>query len=396
MNGEKFKVKFGDSEPVKVVLALSLGKSSLSLLDIIIESFKEQLVNPRAKLGYELVVVNVDESSICKYENKADELIEGLKKHYSEYPIEFVKMDINRFLSDRESIKKVRILEDLKTIKLPVDNSSAAATTVSDILNSCPNRASRDDLFKIIMKQLIKSYTVAIGASTILWGDNMSSLAEEVIALTVKGRGGEIHKNLTDGEEEVFGTTIEHLHPLRDVSNSEIDKFVQFRELSQFELVSSINSDNFVNKQKTINEVVKQYYKTVDQDSDNIVSTVVKTGAKLDEPKQYDNVNCSICHNKIYNQPINWLRDITFNGAVPPQTDLELESFQEWEQLHKDELLEIENSTSRDETVICFGCTVTISSVKGSSIKWPISDSARASKEDVLKQFEIGTDDEDE
>lgn len=395
MNDEKFKVKFGDNViPEKVLFPISFGPSSVVLLDILVSLYKEQLRNPRAKLGFELIVLYIDDGEITSYENSVNEIMRRVNERYNfqEYSITFKKLNINSFIRDKASLQKITLLQTFDSFKIEKDLSSIKS--FKQILDSCPNRASKQDLTQIVKTELVKKYAVANDCKVILWGHNMSRLAEEVIGLTVKGRGAEIYTNLTDGVESYQEWELEHLHPLRDVSQNEINIFVGLQKLSDLLLVPKDRIEKLMVKQKTINEIVGDYYKVVDTEYDNIVSTVVKTGAKLVEPKKFDGKYCSICKGKIYNDPMNWLRKITYNKAIDPENEVEESSLQQWREANKDEIIELENS-EKIPIDICYGCSVTLGGAKKSSLVWPVS-GKQSSKEETLSEFIIGDDEGEE
>lgn len=395
MSEEKFKVKFGDDFiPEKVLFPISFGPSSIVLLDILISLYIEQLKNPRAKLGFELNILYIDDSSITRYENTYEEIVKLVEDRFqlSNYSINFKKIDINSFINNKTALSKVALLQTFDTFKIDKDLSSV--NSIKEVLDACPNRASKHDLIQIIKKELIKNFAVVNDCKVILWGHNMSRLAEEVIALTVKGRGAEIYANLTDGVEQYQNWELEHLHPLRDVSQNEINIFMKLQNLTELILRPKDNIDKLMVKQKTINEIVGDYYKVVDTEYDNIVSTVVKTGAKLVEPKKFDEKYCVLCKGKIYNDPMNWLRAITYNQSIEPENEVELSSLQEWKEANKEDLIELETS-DKVPVNICYGCSVTLGGVKKSSLAWPVYDHQRT-KEEILDEFIIGEDDEED
>jgi cytoplasmic tRNA 2-thiolation protein 2 len=386
MNNDKYKVKFGESiTREKVLFPLSLGKSSLVLLDILIALFDEQKKNPRAKIGFEIEVVHIDDSRVNKYSNTAKDLINGIKSSYNidNYPIKFTVLKIQSFIN-RDNLALVRLLPNFISYMIPLPEKDS---TIEKIFDGCPNRASKHDLLRVIVNNMIKSYALAAGASSILWGHSMSTLASEVIALTVKGRGSEIYSNLTDDTITLKGKQINIIHPLRDCSDGEIDKYVAIRDLEKFVLQPTENVNKLMNKQKTINEVVSNYYKTVDGADDNIVSTVVKTGAKLDKPKNFDNKICSICDNKIYSDPMNWLRNITYKGNRGPESEIEEESYKEWVESNKNVFEELENS-ERMGVDLCFGCAVTVGGLSSCAVAWPVRQSEK-DIQDILDDFII-------
>lgn len=403
MSSQKFKIKFGPSaKPEKVLFACSFGESSIVLLDILVSWMKEQKANIRAKLGFELTVVFIDDSEFENYQNNVKDVVETLKEKYEldQLPVEFVVLHINAFFADQSNLTKLRITPTYQSLQIPYHPTTTSPSfNITDLLQSLPNRASRHDLLQIIKSHLLSDYiTTHQEINTLLYASNMTTLANEVIALTVKGRGCEIHQVLTDGLCRFGESEVEVIHPLRDVAFTEIQTFINLHQLSPFTLIAE--SKQLMNKHKTINEVVQQYYETVDTDNTgNIVSTVVKTGAKLDEPTKNHTEEqglCSCCGGKIYHHPQKWLRDISYTSSLGPQNALEMESLEEWKIHNKDLVHEEQEEKTVDSEIekgLCYGCIVTLSSGKG--LLWPdLKKREGRSTEEVLKDFVLDDDEE--
>ncbi|CDR46166.1 CYFA0S22e00782g1_1 [Cyberlindnera fabianii] len=392
MGGDKFKVRFGTNIiRENVVFPCSFGKSSLVLLDIIFQQFNEQLKNPRVWIGFHLDVVFVDDGEVSGYKNDVKEIIEDIKKEYDteRFPVSFTIIPIDAY-SQGKQMKRILVTPEFETLMNQMFQGEAK--TVTEMLRIAPNRASRDDLQKVVIQELIMSHVIEQGATALIWGHNMSSLAGQVLALTVKGRGSEIHRHLTDYKDEIAGKEIDVIHPLRDVSQGEVEKFIKFRKLEKLLLITTQDSSKLMNKQKTVDEVVLQYYDTVDTADDNIVSTVVRTGAKLAEPKNYDGVKCIVCGGKIYNDPKVWLRDITYHGHRGPETELEKELLKEWEANQKINGV-IRDSDDFETRSMCYGCIVTVGGHAKSTITWPVR-TDMAQKKEILDEFVIDEEDD--
>jgi cytoplasmic tRNA 2-thiolation protein 2 len=399
MSNEKYKIKFGENvTSEKVLFPISFGQSSLVLFDILISMYDEQLQNKRGKLGFEIDVLFIDDSSVEKYDKSYQEIVKSIRESYemTKYPIKFTRVDLDSFLSDKKgnSLHKVTLLKDFTSFKYLAQDDEL---TVEKLFKSCPNRASKHDLKQIILNDLINRYAYAKDIQSIIYGNNMNTLAEQVISLTVKGRGSEIYSGLTDGIKSIYGKEIEIINPLRDVSSREIALFSEFRNLIRFQIDETLDKyDKIMNKQKTINEVVSKYFKAVDTDYDNIVSTVVKTGAKLTEPKRFDDEYCAVCNGKIYNRPMEWLRDITYNGSRGPENEIEEESLQEWKDANSEFLTFIEK-VEKDAISICYGCAVTVGGNTDNSVVWPVRDTTEEEdKQQILDDFIIGDEDSDD
>lgn len=78
------------------------------------------------------------------------------------------------------------------------------------------------------------------GCQTILYGHCMTRLANEIIALTVKGRGSIIHKAITDHVETIDSKEIKVMFPLREILYAEIAAYIKLAELQEFVIESTI------------------------------------------------------------------------------------------------------------------------------------------------------------
>ena len=75
----------------------------------------------------------------------------------------------------------------------------------------------------------------------------MTRLANEIIALTVKGRGSIIHKSIADHTETIDDKEIKVMFPLREILQAEISAYVKLAELNKYVILSTVQKSK-INK----------------------------------------------------------------------------------------------------------------------------------------------------
>ncbi|KAG7824162.1 hypothetical protein KL909_002160 [Ogataea angusta] len=342
MQDEKFKVKFGNSraERPRVLLPLSYGSSSLVLFDMVISHLEEQCQNERAVQGYVLVVLHVGEDTAR---------MELLRRKYShvleKVEVEFVTVDPAVFVRD---LAKVAVTEEYAVRRTETSES----LSLQELLLQFESRSSRQDFWQQVVQEVVFRSAVAQSCSVVIFGHSMSRLAEETLALTVKGRGSETAHRLTDGNMDYVGGALHVIRPLRDVLALEIKAYVRFCGLQEM-VATEASVKHKSAKNKTVNELVREYFETVESEYPEVISTVVKIGTKLDSP-QGAAQQCILCHEAIYRDPKTWLEQMSESANKQAQSDVPL----------------------------CYGCLVDVG-VGGGAV-WPVR---RPSKEEILAEY---------
>ncbi|ODV94197.1 hypothetical protein PACTADRAFT_51076 [Pachysolen tannophilus NRRL Y-2460] len=371
MSSDKFKVKYGKqvNEIHKVLLCLSFGRSSLVLLDIIINLLKEQRSIHRGRQGFKLVVID----------------------------IEFKILNIDSFLSGSYDFERIKLFKDFNSMIIK-DGSSLDEKfpqTVQELLSKCSSNSSVEDLLDIIYNELYFNTCKSEDCHTMIFGHSMTKLAVDILALTIKGRGSLVNQRVTDGIHTYQKYQVEVVHPLRDVLDSEIDKYLDLNNLMQF--CDNNNDTNTtlaikkLTKNMTIGEITRRYFDTLDKDYSETVSTVVKIGSKLIDPiseknDEKDDNNgiqfCKICNCKIFKNPQAWLNRITVEEPFPITNDEERAAYEMYKEaalqispdnLEEEEEEEEEEGVPQKEPIsLCYGCLVTIGGVPKEGLDWPV------------------------
>lgn len=305
-----------------LLLPLSFGPASMSLLHILDTQLQKQRERMN-RTSYELVVVHViigSEDSL-----QATKLIDSLKKLYSQ----------NTYISLR--------LED--ALHLPdIDWSSlkiARPTTLDQLFSHLPSHTSRADITATLLSQLLVSCAKKENCTTILYGHSTTRLAEKVLTSTASGRGFSLPWQVRDGPSP-YG--IDMAYPMRDLLSKEIEQFTRvahsgFKDLVIFEGKKEISASS---KNTTIDDLMAQYFQSVEENYPSIVANVVRTSSKLQAPaSDVGDLRCGLC-----SLPIEKGTDGIFGWAGDQNTN---------------EREKHEQSQSQGEVVsdiiLCYGCS---------------------------------------
>lgn len=178
-------------------------------------------------------------------------------------------------------------------------HSTSSTYSFNSLLSQIQDKSTKEDLADIIQHELFLRASLQTNSSVILLPFSMTTLAVDVIADTVRGRGTEIPDKLEDGKYTVHNTELEIINPLRDVLTSEINVYASISNLTQFVPTSETTFKSA--KNKTVDELVTEYFESIELDYPEVISTVVKIGSKLSNPiKQASFTTCKICSNPIY------------------------------------------------------------------------------------------------
>ncbi|KAJ8101349.1 hypothetical protein POJ06DRAFT_95119 [Lipomyces tetrasporus] len=355
--------------PPRILLALSLSESSLSLFEMLVSLLHEQRKMHRGNSGFELFAVHVDQSEVYPYPTGVDpkSVLESMRQAYNE-TCTTVCTPVGDFFADTRSLRHFQHdVSDIADYSFVKDLTLDGTVTVSDVLSNIRDRTSKLDILQTIRESLVLEAAKKLQCTSIVWGDTMSRLAEKTLSLTAKGRGSVIPYILSDG----FRNGIYNLYPLREVLRAEAEEYVRMLNISQYVTKPSIKPPNVL-RMMTIDDLLGNYFADVEKGFPSIVSTVVRTAAKLTDQVAYASDNCAICGLPCDDtSPERWLQDITVNQSAPSHDA-------------HDEQDKVAPSKDEEKSVICYGCLV---ATKGVTFPW-IS-TMRYSKEETLDEYEL-------
>lgn len=372
MLNERYKVKYG---PVaekfgvqKVLLPFSFGTSSGALYDMVASLLKEQNLAHNGKQGFELVVLHILED---KTKEEATAKLEELALLYSPVKIETVILDLGEKRLNAGVLRRIRVNPQFEVFEEPADKS----LTIPELLRNVASNSLRDDLLQLVYNEVILQTAISNGCHTIIPGHSMTRLANEVLALTVKGRGAEIHEAIADRTFTLMGHEVHIIFPLRDIMYAEGQALVQLNsDIQRFVNIIEEEPTSLV-KDMTVQALVTQYFKNLDASGyASTASTVVKTAEKLGAPKHPVSGKCRLCGKDIHLNSADWLLKITESTPAPLNTDAERQLAQEYENAYPVKV-ETESRLS-----FCYWCTVTAAGA--GDYVWPIKE-----EQDILNEY---------
>ena len=289
---ESFRVRHNEpGKERKILLPLSFGTSSLALLHILSLHLKGQ-AEKTGRTGFKLCVVHIDETGSVDHPNVTSTL-ENLRQRYPDHEYSII------------SLSEIATFEDLSTLVLANLGLRAEAQgerNIDDLKNDCfaafldstESATSRADVLQLLQRKLIVHLAKLSDCEAIIWGDSTTRLAERTLAETAKGRGFSLPWIVAAGESP-YG--IPCYFPMRDLLSKEIAAFVELVEPPLVGLVLEKAPKPAVStKNTTIDDLMRQYFESVEQDYPSIVANVVKTAGKLQASSLSDvEQQCELC-----------------------------------------------------------------------------------------------------
>ncbi|KAF3042968.1 cytoplasmic tRNA 2-thiolation protein 2 [Didymella heteroderae] len=259
---ETFRVNFHTNEERKVLLPLTFGVSSTTLMHILDLHLKTQM-SKTGRTGFALSVLAIGNA-------EGTLPVDGfLDKVRRQYPGDAALRDLVPHAAD------VRNFSDQEQL--------------ASLINSLPSASARADVLSTLRTRLIVEHARSAGCQSILWGDSTTALAEKTLAETCKGRGFSLPWQVADGKTP-FGVYFHY--PLRDVLKKELVSYIDLADSGLASLVHEstpgATQASTSSKNTTIDDLMKQYFESVEENFPSIVSNVVRTSSKLEVPAGAD------------------------------------------------------------------------------------------------------------
>lgn len=375
MQDESYKVKYSEALKrvgmQKVLLPWSGGMSSLVLVDVIGTLLQEQREAHNGRQGFELMILHIEEEESDSLKKNVRFALSELVHKYNPVQIKFKILSLNSLAIDPSLIKKIEINNSFEGLSQPIKLKEGI--TVKELLSSCADRSSSEDLLNIIRDDIIIRTAHLEDCKTILYGHSMTRIANEVISLTVKGRGASIHKSVSDHATNYKEKSFNIIYPLREVLLVEVAAYLEIASLKSF-VIESTSPRSKITKNMTVRDLVTQYFTHLDETGyASTASTVVKTGEKLGEPKfELILSNCQVCGVNIHQDPKKWLSDITVTEPAALVDDEQ----RKYADMVSSKANEVISNDLETPINLCYGCTITIAMLsKNREVLWPITES---------------------
>ena len=285
---ETYRVRGSTKTTKRLLLPLSYGPSSAALLQILDQHLQGQY-DRMNRAAYELFVVHVDlylEAADRKY---SFEMLEKYKNRFPRHSYSILGLE-DALLLDDIDWKSLGMLQPLAS-----DSEILGTERLQELISLMPSPTSRADICSTLLTRLLVDVAKRNDCHSILFGDSTTRLAERTLTETAKGRGFSLPWQVSEGMSS-YG--IEFNYPMRDLLKKELLTFSAITEppitdiIIQQEHLSHISASS---KTITIDDLMAQYFETVEENYPSIVANVVRTSSKLKPLSGNDNAICGIC-----------------------------------------------------------------------------------------------------
>jgi cytoplasmic tRNA 2-thiolation protein 2 len=171
---------------------------------------------------------------------------------------------------------------------------SSPAERLQQLLGSLGSATSQVDARNLLERRLLVDHAKNKSCEAILWSDSTTKLAEKTLAETAKGRGFSLPWVIADGESP---HGVSFYHPLRDLLNQEVEAYISFLGSSMDEIVQKpVTKPAVSTRHTTIDDLMTQYFASVEREYPSIVANVVKTTGKLEATSLREvEQQCELC-----------------------------------------------------------------------------------------------------
>lgn len=200
-----------------------------------------------------------------------------------------------------------------------VKSESQSFADFPEYIGKTTNTSAREDILFNIQWKSVLDYAKANGFASVLFTNNMSSLAIKIMSSIVKGRGAEVAQILQDENDED-----RILYPVRDILQSEVTEYNKLLGLNLLlpqKYFDELKTEVVNLRTATMDELLSDYFINLEKNGYQImVSTVVSTVMKLDNSKKVTE-KCEVCGFKMAANPTKWMNDITVGDVQVDSSD---------------------------------------------------------------------------
>ncbi|KAL8717470.1 MAG: hypothetical protein Q9225_005293 [Loekoesia sp. 1 TL-2023] len=177
------------------------------------------------------------------------------------------------------------------------DTDFSKRKRLEDLLAGLPSATSRADVIGVLRSRLVNALAKGNGYDSIIYGDSTTRLAERTLSETAKGKGGAIPWLTADGQSP---HDVQIVYLMRDLLRKEITAFATMTILPLTPLLLETNPRTTAlasSKATTIEDLMGQYFESVEQNYPSIVANVVRTSSRLAAPptESEERRLCRIC-----------------------------------------------------------------------------------------------------
>ncbi len=241
------------------------------------------------RAAYELHVVHID-----LYLDLADR--KGSVALLEKYKARFPRHTYSSF-----GLEDALLLDNIDWIALgmtaPIQNDLElpGIDRLQALIGSMPSATSRKDIATTLLTRLLVDVAKRNSCESILFGDSTTKLAEKTLTETAKGRGFSLPWQVSDGLSP-YGMGFNY--PMRDLLKKELVAFSSLStpplsDLIIYQIASSHISAS--SKLTSIDDLMVQYFESVEENYPSIVANVVRTSSKLKPLSGDVETACGLC-----------------------------------------------------------------------------------------------------
>ncbi|EEA26233.1 Cytoplasmic tRNA 2-thiolation protein 2 [Talaromyces marneffei ATCC 18224] len=272
--------------PPKVLLPLSLGISSSSLLHIVDRLQKFQLNRSLATAGFDLHVLVVDPTTVHPGYTDVKANSDSAKETFPNHT--YTMIPLHRIFEYDATIN-----DTLRDFGFVGENFGSDKERLDAFRASMSTTTARDDIDNLLLVRLIVAFAKNNDCRGILWGDSDSRLAAKTLANVAKGRGASLTWQVCDG---VSPWGLHFSFPLRELYKFELEIYVkQIPELASIIIPDLQVQENEANRNLSIDNLMNLYVKTQGEKYPGVMANVVRTANKLRPTSNTEAVKCSLC-----------------------------------------------------------------------------------------------------
>lgn len=310
------EIRAAPTQTKKVLVGLSFGVSSSSLVNMLDESAKSQM-KKRPTPAYDPVVVHVDTEVGNLTSSTPSDTTRLLDKFISRYP---------RFTFRSIPLTTVLNLNTIDWSALPVvpeDSEKQPGERLYNFFARLPSTTSRADIMRLFVRHILISTALAEGCHALFLGCSTTALAALTLGETAKGRGFTLPWMINDGPQPIHAFTVAPpigagsdaaaqtsgrevaklpiYYPLREVFRNELVAYADLVSPPLTDLILSSDAAGpgsavVSHKDVSIDDVMTRYFDEVEASYPSIVANVVRTTAKLERlGEDKDDMSCGLC-----------------------------------------------------------------------------------------------------
>ncbi|KAG8165659.1 hypothetical protein KVR01_004211 [Diaporthe batatas] len=312
------EIRAAPTQTKKVLVGLSFGVSSSSLIHMLYESVESQL-KKRPTPAYDPVVVHVETDTGDRTSSSPSQTKRLLDKFSERYP---------RFTFRRIPLTSALDLDTIDWSSLPVapgEKEKEPGERLHNFFTRLPSTTSRADIVRLLVRHILISTALAEGCHALFLGCSTTALAALTLAETAKGRGFTLPWVINDGPQPVHAFTtappptdagsdtpaqaatgrevarLPIYYPLREVFRNEVIEYAGLVSPPLTDLVLPSDAAGpgaavVSHRDVSIDDVMTRYFDEVEASYPSIVANVVRTTAKLERlGEDGDDVSCGLC-----------------------------------------------------------------------------------------------------